>query len=140
GFVTFGALIAFIQYTQRFFRPIADLSEKYNILQSAMASSERIFDLLVNKQMIHAPQVDVPPKDRLTEIEFQDVSFSYPSGEAVLKNISFRIAPGEKIALVGPTGAGKTTIISLLMRFYDQYEGTILVNGKSLRDIPEQQL
>lgn len=140
GFVTFGALIAFIQYTQRFFRPIADLSEKYNILQSAMASSERIFDLLDNKQMIHAPQVEIVPKERLTEIEFQNVSFSYPTGEAVLKNISFRIAPGEKIALVGPTGAGKTTIISLLMRFYDQYEGTILVNGKSLRGIPEQQL
>ncbi len=140
GFVTFGALVAFIQYTQRFFRPIADLSEKYNILQSAMASSERLFDLLDNKQIIAAPIVDRMPEERLAEIEFRNVSFGYPGGEPVLKNISFRIAEGEKIAVVGPTGAGKTTIISLLLRFYDTYEGQILLNGIDLKNISEKQL
>jgi len=140
GFVTFGALVAFIQYTQRFFRPIADLSEKYNILQSAMASSERLFDLLDNKQIIAAPVVERMPEERLTEIEFRNVSFGYPGGELVLKNISFRIAEGEKIAVVGPTGAGKTTIISLLLRFYDTYEGQILLNGVDLKNISEKQL
>ncbi len=140
GFVTFGALVAFIQYTQRFFRPIADLSEKYNILQSAMASSERLFDLLDNKQIIAAPLVDRAPEERLAEIEFRNVSFGYPDGEKVLKNISFRIAEGEKIAVVGPTGAGKTTIISLLLRFYDTYEGQILLNGIDLKNISEKQL
>jgi len=140
GFVTFGALVAFIQYTQRFFRPIADLSEKYNILQSAMASSERLFDLLDNKQIIAAPLVERAPEERLAEIEFRNVSFGYPDGEQVLKNISFRIAEGEKIAVVGPTGAGKTTIISLLLRFYDTYEGQILLNGIDLKNISEKQL
>lgn len=140
GFVTFGALVAFIQYTQRFFRPIADLSEKYNILQSAMASSERLFDLLDNKQIIAAPLVERVPEERLAEIEFRNVSFGYLDGEKVLKNISFRIAEGEKIAVVGPTGAGKTTIISLLLRFYDTYDGQILLNGIDLKNISEKQL
>jgi ATP-binding cassette subfamily B protein len=137
--VTFGTLIMFIQYTQRFFRPIADLSEKYNILQSAMASSERIFNLLDNQQIIPDPQVAVP-NDRLSSVEFRNVSFQYPNGELVLKNVSFRINRGEKIAIVGPTGSGKTTITSLLLRFYDGYEGQILVNGKDLREIPNAQI
>ena len=140
GFVTFGALIAFVQYTQRFFRPIADLSEKYNILQSAMASSERIFNLLDNQERIQLPQTPRIVEERLREIEFRNVSFHYPNGEPVLKHISFRIAPGEKIAIVGPTGAGKTTVISLILRFYDQYEGTILINGVDLREISEEKL
>jgi ATP-binding cassette, subfamily B, multidrug efflux pump len=140
GFVTFGALIAFIQYTQRFFRPIADLSEKYNILQSAMASSERIFNLLDNQEKIKLPTVPKIAGERLREIEFKNVSFHYPNGEPVLKNMSFKIAAGERIAIVGPTGAGKTTVISLILRFYDQYEGTILINGIDLREISEKQL
>ena len=140
GFVSFGALIAFVQYTQRFFRPIADLSEKYNILQSAMASSERIFNLLDNHEKIDLPEVPQVAPERLREIEFKNVSFKYPNGEPVLKNVSFRIAPGEKIAIVGPTGAGKTTVISLILRFYDSYEGTILLNGIDIRNIGEEQL
>lgn len=140
GFVTFGSLIAFIQYTQRFFQPIADLSEKYNILQSAMASSERIFNLLDTQEMISTPPAENAVEQRLSSIEFQNVSFRYGNGEPILKNISFRIAPGEKIAIVGPTGAGKTTIISLLLRFYDRYEGKILINGVDLRDISDEQL
>src|SRR5262249_5008416 len=139
GFVTFGSLIAFIQYTQRFFRPIADLSEKYNILQSAMASSEKIFNLLDTNEMI-APANGAPLDGKLNEVEFRNVSYRYPGGEPVLRNVSFRIAPGEKIAVVGPTGAGKTTITSLLLRFYDGYEGQILVNGRDLRTIPEEQI
>jgi ATP-binding cassette subfamily B multidrug efflux pump len=138
--VTFGTLIMFIQYTQRFFRPIADLSEKYNILQSAMASSERIFNLLDNKQIIPDPKNSPIPKERLSSIEFRNVSFRYPDGELVLKNISFRVASGEKIAIVGPTGSGKTTITSLLLRFYDGYEGQILINGKDIREIPNHQI
>ena len=140
GFVSFGVLIAFVQYTQRFFRPIADLSEKYNILQSAMASSEKIFNLLDTKEFIEAPRTMVPPEERLVEVEFQNVSFSYGDDSPVLNNVSFKIRAGEKIAIVGPTGAGKTTIISLLLRFYDQYKGRILLNGIDLRQIPEEQL
>jgi ATP-binding cassette subfamily B protein len=138
--VTFGALVAFIQYTQRFFRPIADLSEKYNILQSAMASSERIFNLLDNREMIPTPIQTITPERRLSTIEFRNVTFRYPGGEPVLKNVSFEVAAGEKIAIVGPTGAGKTTITSLLLRFYDDYEGQILVNGTDLRQASEEQL
>lgn len=139
GFVTFGALIAFIQYTQRFFRPIADLSEKYNIIQSAMASSEKIFNLIDSREMIRHPATGFVP-NRLSEVEFQNVSFRYPNGEQVLKNVSFKIAAGEKLAIVGPTGAGKTTVTSLLLRFYDGYEGKILINGTDLHDIPEEQI
>jgi ATP-binding cassette, subfamily B, multidrug efflux pump len=138
--VTFGTLIMFIQYTQRFFRPIADLSEKYNILQSAMASSERIFNLLDDKQEISQPPATAIPEERLSSVEFRNVSFRYPNGEPVLKNVSFRIGGGERIAIVGPTGSGKTTITSLLLRFYDGYEGEILVNGKNLREISNNQL
>ncbi len=140
GFVSFGALVAFVQYTQRFFRPIADLSEKYNILQSAMAASEKIFNLLDTKEFVEAPRTMVVPKERLSEVEFQNVSFSYGEDSPVLKNVSFKIQVGEKVAIVGPTGAGKTTIISLLLRFYDRYAGRILVNGINLREIPEEQL
>lgn len=140
GFVSFGALVAFVQYTQRFFRPIADLSEKYNILQSAMAASEKIFNLLDTKEFVEAPRTMVVPEERLAEVEFQNVSFSYGEDSPVLKNISFKIHAGEKVAIVGPTGAGKTTIISLLLRFYDQYTGRILLNGINLREIPEEQL
>jgi ATP-binding cassette subfamily B multidrug efflux pump len=138
--VTFGTLIMFIQYTQRFFRPIADLSEKYNILQSAMASSERIFNLLDNKDEITESKTATVTRERLGSVEFRNVSYRYPGGEPVLKNISFRIAEGEKIAIVGPTGAGKTTITSLLLRFYDTYEGEIFVSGRNLREIPIEQI
>ena len=138
--VTFGTLIMFIQYTQRFFRPIADLSEKYNILQSAMASSERIFNLLDNKEEIVEPASPRMLPKRLNSVEFRNVSFRYATGEPVLKNVSFRIAEGEKIAIVGPTGSGKTTITSLLLRFYDQFEGEILLNDVDIRQIPTEQL
>jgi ATP-binding cassette subfamily B protein len=138
--LTLGALVAFLQYTSRFFRPIADISEKYNILQSAMASSERIFDLL------DAPEgMDVPAQPRRVEhvrgeIRFEHVDFSYKEGEPVLRDVSLAVSPGEKVAIVGATGAGKTTIISLLTRFYDVSAGRILVDGIDVREWDTQAL
>lgn len=129
GSLTLGALVAFVQYSDRFFRPISDLSEKYTILQSAMASSERIFKLLDTPPSIVSPRAPQSTLIQEGRVEFQDVSFAYNPGETVLHNISFKVEPGEKVALVGATGSGKSTIISLLSRFYDVQEGAILVDG-----------
>jgi ATP-binding cassette subfamily B multidrug efflux pump len=134
GTLTLGALVAFLQYADRFFRPISDLSEKYTILQAAMASSERIFKLLDT-----APAIVSPPEPKAGAIsagavEFRHVTFSYNPGEPVLRDVSFAMRPGEKLAVVGATGAGKTTIISLLSRFYDVDSGQILVDGVDVRE------
>ena len=147
---TIGTLVAFIQYAQRFFRPIQDLSDKYNILQSAMASSERIFKLLDTEPEVVAP---AQPKPGLGtgRIEFDHVWFAYrtvpeknadgePNPNAgemdwVLRDVSFAVEPGENVAFVGHTGAGKTTIISLLLRFYDVQQGTIRVDGVDVREM-----
>ncbi len=135
GSVTFGILVAFIQYARRFFRPISDLSEKYNILQAAMASSERIFKVLDEKPVIVNPLHPVRNKNFKGKIEFKNVWFAYNEGDApVLKNISFEVNPGEKIAIVGYTGAGKTSIISLLSRFYEIQQGEILIDDINIRD------
>jgi ATP-binding cassette subfamily B protein len=133
GTITFGALVAFIQYAQRFYRPISDLSEKYNILQSAMASSERIFALLDTEPRIVNPPHPTPIPAAPGEVVFEHVSFSYSADKEVLQDVSFRVAPGEKVALVGYTGAGKTTIINLLSRFYDVDQGRILIDGVDIR-------
>ena len=139
GFVKVGVLITFMQYAQRFFRPIQDLSEKFNILQSAMAASERIFKLLDEPVTITAPAHPETLVDPHGEIEFRNVWFSYrnaadPSDEDwVLRDVSFRVAPGQSIAIVGHTGAGKTTLISLLLRFYDVQRGQILLDGVDIR-------
>jgi ATP-binding cassette subfamily B protein len=166
GTLTLGVLVAFMQYAQRFFRPIQDMSEKYNILQSAMASSERIFKLLDTK-----PEIASKPGARLPEgpghIEFDHVWFAYrpvpppdpqPPAEAesmrsvdgdpggngewdwVLRDVSFTVKPGETAAVVGHTGAGKTTLISLLLRFYDVQQGAIRLDGVDLRDLDLQAL
>ncbi len=145
--LTLGSLVAFLQYSQRFFRPISDLSEKFNILQGAMASSERIFGLL------DTPVEIVPGHHRATGgtgsetgatrgkwagpgvIRFENVSFSYVEGEPVLKNVSFEVRPGERIGIVGATGSGKTTIVSLLLRFYDVQQGRITVDGIDIREL-----
>ena len=163
GTLTVGTVAAFLQLVRRFFQPLQDLSEKYNILQSAMASSERIFTLIDTPAgvsdtdeagdalLVEAPLLIKPP----IEVVFDDVWFAYDLGhlshdkpaadenaelEWVLKGVSFKAEAGETLAIVGHTGAGKTTVISLLMRFYDPQKGRILINGVDVREIPVQQL
>jgi len=130
--VTFGIMIAFIQYAQMFFRPISDLSEKYNILQSAFASSERIFKLLDTQPSISSRPTGYKTDKIEKSIEFKDVNFSYDS-EPVLREINLKIPIGKKYALVGHTGAGKTSLTRLLGRFYDIQQGSIEINGKEIR-------
>jgi ATP-binding cassette subfamily B protein len=134
GTLTLGALIAFFQYAQRFYEPISDLSEKYNILQGAMAASERIFKLVDTPIRIESPE-GAARAEGIETIEFRDVWFAYNDEEWVLKGISFTVRRGERIALVGHTGAGKTTVTSLLLRFYDIQKGAILINGVDIREI-----
>lgn len=161
--LTVGTVAAFLQLVRRFFQPLQDLSEKYNILQSAMASSERIFTLLDTPagvtgsdeselgRSIEAPRLLLPP----IEVVFDDVWFAYDLGhlskesrrnanegepEWVLRGVSFKAEAGKTLAIVGHTGAGKTTVISLLMRFYDPQKGRILINGTDVREIPVEQL
>jgi ABC-type multidrug transport system fused ATPase/permease subunit len=138
--MTIGVLFAFIQYTEMFFRPIRDLSEKYNIMQTAMAASERIFDVLDDKTIIEN-QAEITTIGRLKgQVDFKDVSFAYNDDEFVLKNVSFSINPGETVAIVGATGAGKTSIISLLTRFYDIQKGEIRVDGINIKDLDKHDL
>ena len=129
GVTTFGALVAFIQYAQMFFRPISDLSEKYNILQQAMASSERIFKLLDTPADIINPQNPRGTSKIKGNIEFRNVLFAYNEPDFVLKDISFKVQEGESIAVVGHTGAGKTTLINILGRQYDINTGAIYIDG-----------
>jgi len=133
GSLSLGALFAFIQYSRRFFQPIQDMSEKYNILQSAMASSERLFRLLDTPATVVNPENALkPPRQARGEIEFRNVWFAYnPSSNDnwVLRDVSFHVSPGESVAIVGHTGAGKTTTTSLLTRFYDIQRGEILLDG-----------
>lgn len=132
-----GALVAFIQYSQRFFRPIADMSEKYNILQSAMASSERVFGLLdTPSTVVERPNARRPAEPPAGEIELRNVCFAYSDENWVLRDVSFHVAPGESVAIVGHTGAGKTTITSLLSRFYDIQRGEILLDGRNIAELP----
>jgi ATP-binding cassette subfamily B protein len=148
--LTLGSLVAFLQYSQRFFRPISDMSEKFNVLQAAMASSERIFTLLDTPVLIRPGTVarDVEPATRDAgdgtrrsrlgpgHIVFDRVSFAYNPGDLVLREVSFEVRPGERVAIVGATGAGKSTIINLLLRFYDVTSGRILIDGVDIRDLP----
>ncbi|HTA74484.1 MAG TPA: ABC transporter ATP-binding protein [Gemmatimonadaceae bacterium] len=135
--LTVGTLAAFLQLVRRFFQPLQDLSDKYNTLQQAMASSERIFKLLDEPEGPAQGVVTGMPRGGVT-VEFEDVWFSYGNAEApqwVLRGVSFRAEPGQTIALVGHTGAGKTTVVSLLMRFYDPQRGRILVDGVDIREM-----
>lgn len=140
GVIEFGVLYVFINYLQKFFDPILDLTEKYNIMQSAMASSERIFKILDDKSIIENPKEEVVPDEVLGKIEFKNVWFAYVEDEWVLKDISFTIDPGESIAFVGATGAGKTSIINLITRFYDIQKGQILLDGVDIKLIPKEKL
>ncbi len=138
--VSVGVLISFIQFTEMFFRPIRDLSEKYNILQTAMASSERIFVLLDEKPEINDPVSPVQLSQVRGDIDFENVWFAYNDGDYVLKDVTFSIKAGEKVAFVGATGAGKTTIISLLTRFYDVNKGRILLDGVNIKELRQSEL
>lgn len=138
--MTIGVLFAFIQYTEMFFRPIRDLSEKYNIMQTAMASSERIFKLLDNETFVKNPDHPKELNNVKGEIEFKNVWFAYNPDEYVLRDISLKINPGETIALVGHTGAGKTSIINILTRFYDIQKGEILIDGVNISEIDKRDL
>ena len=148
GTLTLGSLVAFLQYSQRFFRPISDMSEKFNVLQAAMASSERIFKLLDTEVRIESPAGSdrgQTPKSasRATtpgSIVFDDVSFAYNGTDYVLRNVSFEARPGERVGIVGATGAGKSTLINLLLRFYDVTSGRILVDGFDIRSMDLQAL
>lgn len=140
GTLTIGVLFAFIQYTEMFFRPIRDLSEKYNIMQTAMASSERVFKLLDNQTMIRNPEIPIKLEAVTGKIEFKNVWFAYNDDDYVLKDISFNINPGERIAIVGHTGAGKTSIINILTRFYDISKGEILLDGINIEKLDKREL
>ncbi|MFC1477056.1 ABC transporter ATP-binding protein [candidate division KSB1 bacterium] len=140
GGLTLGALFLFIRFAQMFYRPIQDLSDKYNILQGAMASSERIFKLLDTVEEIPEKPGAADLAAVQGEIEFRDVWFAYKDDDWVLQDISFSVRPGEKVAIVGATGAGKTTIISLLSRFYDVNRGQILIDGTDVRDVAKRSL
>ena len=146
GTVTVGVVAAFLQYARRFFRPIQDLSEKYNLLQGAMASSERIFQLLDTEITITDPEEPRPlPTPTQGEIEFRDVWFAYGEKEPgepdwILKGVNFRVEPGSKMAIVGHTGAGKTTLVSLLLRFYEPQKGEILLDGVPIREVRIKEL
>jgi ATP-binding cassette subfamily B protein len=139
GAVSVGLVVAFIQYAQRFFDPIEDLSDKYNILQAAMASSERIFRILDEPIVVDNPPQPVRVERVRGEIEFRDVWFAYDASdppkpeEWVLRGVSFHIKPGERVAFVGHTGAGKTSVINLIGRFYDVQRGAVLVDGQDVR-------
>jgi len=146
GTLSLGVLTAFTMYATRFFRPIQDLSEKFNILQSAITASERIFKLLDEPAPIDSPADAVRLDSPRGEIEFRNVWFSYANkaefteDDWVLRDVSFRVAPGQTVAIVGHTGAGKTTLISLLLRFYDVQRGEILLDGVDIRRINIQDL
>jgi ATP-binding cassette subfamily B protein len=139
GSLSLGALVAFISYIRMFFRPIRDLAEKYNILQNAMASAERIFLILDSRDRLVWPAAqerkDQPGLQQISSIDFENVDFKYVDDEIILKNITFRISSGESVAVVGPTGAGKTSLINLIPRFYDPTAGRLLINNHDIRDL-----
>ena len=150
--LTLGSLVAFLQYSQRFFRPISDMSEKFNTLQGAMASSERIFALLDtpaemesrNPERIASQETKTGPAPAARRlpglIRFEHVTFAYVEGEPVLRDVSFEVAPGQRVGIVGATGSGKTTIVSLLLRFYEVQEGRITIDGVDIRSLDLREL
>jgi ATP-binding cassette, subfamily B, multidrug efflux pump len=140
GALTIGVLVAFFQYGMRFFRPIQDLSEKYNTLQAAMAASERVFKLVDTPVSIQSPVNPKPLPLASAAIEFDHVWFAYKDEDWVLQDVSFRIYPGETIAVVGHTGAGKTTLTSLLLRFYEVQRGAIRIGGVDIREFALEDL
>ena len=146
GTISLGALVAFLSYIKMFFRPIRDIAEKYNILQNSMASAERIFLILDSSETIQQPVAEIGFRpefrskpvgtalDKISEISLEKVSFEYVKDEPVLKNVSFSIKAGETLAVVGPTGSGKTSMINLIIRFYDPTSGRVLLNGVDIKE------
>lgn len=140
GAIQFGVLYAFTNYVQQFFQPINDLSEKYNLVQQAMASSERVFELLDSSDQLVELEQPTVPAQTLGKVEFRNVWFAYIGEEWVLKDLSFVIHPGQTVAFVGATGAGKSSILSLMSRFYDIQKGSILVDDVDVKDWPLDEL
>ena len=138
--LSLGSLVAFISYIQMFFRPIRDISEKYNTMQLAMASTERIFEFMDKGDVIPDPESPVNITEKKGKIEFRNVTFSYEEGRSVLTNINFTINPGEMVAIVGATGAGKSTLVNLIERFYDPEEGSVLLDDVDIRRIKKEDL
>jgi ATP-binding cassette, subfamily B, multidrug efflux pump len=136
GTLTLGALVAFLQYSQRFFRPISDMSEKFNVLQAAMAASERIFGLLDEPVTVVPPRLPAArPAPAAGHVRFENVWFAYNDENWVLRDVSFDVKPGERVGIVGATGSGKTTLINLLLRFYDVQRGRITIDGVDIRQL-----
>jgi ATP-binding cassette subfamily B protein len=134
GAIGIGTIVAFKEYINRFFGPLREFSQKYTVMQSAMSSAERIFQLLDTPIAIENPPKPVVPKPFTGEVRFENVWFGYKANDPVLKGVSFRVAPGERVAIVGATGSGKTTTIKLLSRFYDIQSGSIKVSGVDVRE------
>ncbi|BEQ15729.1 ABC transporter ATP-binding protein [Desulfoferula mesophila] len=138
--LSLGTLVAFIAYMQMFFRPVRDLAEKYNIMQAAMASGERIFHLLDNDQALPAPRTAAPAQPGPGQVEFRGVTFGYEPGRPVVHELDLTIPPGQSWAVVGPTGAGKTSLVNLLLRLYDPDQGSVAIDGVDLRDMDRKDL
>jgi ATP-binding cassette subfamily B protein len=134
GTLSLGALVAFLSYIRMFFRPLRDMAEKFNLLQNALSSGERIFQLMDTREHLPPPPSNPHHETSLGKVEFRSVSFAYTSKEQVLQDISFSLHQGERIAFVGPTGAGKSSLIHLLVRFYDPQQGRILINGRDIQE------
>jgi ATP-binding cassette subfamily B protein len=135
GGVSIGLLTAFILYSQRVFDPLHQITQVYSLLQSAMAGAERLFDLMDTKPEVMEKSEALPLANPRGAVGFDHVSFSYEEGKPVLEDINFEIRPGQVVAIVGPTGAGKTTLVNLLSRFYDVREGRVSVDGADIRDL-----
>jgi len=140
GMLSFGTLVAFLQYIRRLIQPLHRLSERYNVFLAAIASAQKVFTMMDSKEIIPEPQHPIPIDELKQGVEFRNVSFSYDSSEEILKNVSFTINKNEKVAIVGATGAGKTTIINLLYRFYDVDKGEILIDGRNIKEYDIQSL
>lgn len=136
GSISLGSLVAFIFYMRMFFRPVRDIAEKVNIMQNALASAERIFLILEKKENRPVPADSIPEPEEIQSLAFENVTFFYDAGQEILKDLSFCLQKGEALAVVGPTGAGKTTLINLIIRFYDPVSGRILLNGKDIQSWP----
>ncbi len=140
GTMTFGDLVAFLFLVERFYQPIRDLSEKYNVLQASMAASERIFRLLDTEPAVREPEQPKHIEKFRGRIDVENVWFAYKDDDWVLRDLSFSVEPGERVAVVGATGAGKTSLVSLLFRFYDYQKGSIKIDGVDLKDLPIDEL